>query len=131
MIGDLESCNPMSDGLCTAHNQDGRLCRKQAVDEWDRLRLAHESLKAQLRTAQEVIDKHVADQIEGLHCVDCVAESDEECDCPMLVPIFEAMKGYEQRKSSVSCCHPHTPGVSCSCGCHATSDARGSDERRG
>lgn len=54
-----------------------------------------EELKKRLRMAQEVINKHVADQVEGLHCVDCVAEDDEICDCPMLVPIFEAMKGYE------------------------------------
>ena len=51
MIGDLESCNVMSDGLCTAHNQDGRLCRKQAVDEWDRLRLKHEETLLQIREA--------------------------------------------------------------------------------
>ena len=52
-------------------------------------------LKAQLRTAQEIVNKHATDGIEGLHCVDCVAEDDEMCDCPMLVPFWEAMKGFE------------------------------------
>jgi len=51
----------------------------------------------QLQTAQEVIEKHVGDQIEGLHCVNCVAEPDQRCDCPMLAPIFEAMKGFEPK----------------------------------
>lgn len=54
-------------------------------------------LKKQLRTAQEVINKHATDGIEGLHCVDCVAEEDEICDCPMLVPFWEAMEGYENQ----------------------------------
>lgn len=58
-------------------------------------------LQKQLRTAQEVIEKHVSDQLEGLHCVDCVAEPDETCDCPMLVPMFEAMKGYEPKPITI------------------------------
>jgi hypothetical protein len=52
-------------------------------------------LKEQLRAAQDVIDKHVTDGIEGLHCVGCVAEDDEVCDCPLLAPIWKAMKGYK------------------------------------
>jgi len=56
---------------------------------------SNDSVRAQLRKAQEVINKHVADQIEGLHCVDCVAIPDEACNCPMVVQIFEAMKGFE------------------------------------
>lgn len=62
------------------------------------LKLKLEVVEAQLRKAQEVINTHVADQIEGLHCVDCEAEADEMCDCPMLVPIFEAMKGYKPQQ---------------------------------
>jgi hypothetical protein len=58
-----------------------------------------EELNLQLRVAQEVINTHVADQIKGLHCVDCDAEEDEVCDCPMLVPIFEAMKGYTEKQN--------------------------------
>lgn len=74
-------------------------------------------LKKQLRTAQGVINKHVADQIEGLHCVDCVAEEDQDCDCPMVVPIMEAMEGYE----NPCICADFTPGESsCSkCGGYA------------
>jgi hypothetical protein len=60
--------------------------------------LRNGELRKQLCTAQEVINKHVADQVEGLHCVDCVAEEDEICDCPMLTPIFEAMKGYTDKQ---------------------------------
>lgn len=56
MIGDLENCNVMSDGLCTAHNQDGRLCRKQAVDEWDQLRLKHEETLLQVRDLTEILE---------------------------------------------------------------------------
>jgi len=62
-----------------------------------RLEEERDALKTQLRTAQEVINKHATDGIEGLHCVDCVALPDEICDCPMLVPFWEAMKGYEDR----------------------------------
>lgn len=57
----------------------------------------NDALQKQLRTAQEVINTHVADQVEGLHCVDCVALPDEVCDCPMLIPIFAAMEGYTEK----------------------------------
>lgn len=64
------------------------------VEHAQAVNLENGELKKQLRTAQDVIQKHVADQVEGLHCVDCAALDDESCDCPMLIPIFEAMKGY-------------------------------------
>lgn len=70
------------------------------------LQAERDALKAQLRTAQEVINLHATDGIEGLHCVDCVAEPDEICDCPMVVPFFVAMKGYEDRVDGVN---EHTP----------------------
>lgn len=68
-------------------------------------------LKAQLHTAQEVINKHATDGIEGLHCVDCVAENDKICDCPMLVPFWEAMKGYTEKRI----CRERVPGVNAMC----------------
>lgn len=44
MIGDLESCHWFADMFCVTHNQPEKECRKKAVDEWDQLRLKHESL---------------------------------------------------------------------------------------
>jgi hypothetical protein len=69
MIGDLESCNVLGDKLCTTHNQDGRLCRKQAVDEWDRLRLEHEDALLQIRRLKQAL----YDECTGQSCgaVDC------------------------------------------------------------
>lgn len=69
-------------------------CVPCLIEKLGAANLENGKLKAQLHTAQDVIQKHVADQVEGLHCVDCTAEESQSCDCPMLVPIFEAMKGY-------------------------------------
>lgn len=89
----------MSETLGCGHPDKNRACGDcldEAEAEVSKLELQVGALKKQLRTAQDVIQKHVADQVEGLHCVDCVAEdSVVACDCPMLVQIFEAMKGYE------------------------------------
>lgn len=75
----------------------------------DKLLLQVEALQKQLRTAQEVINKHATDGIEGLHCVDCVALADEMCDCPMLVPFWGAMKGYTEKRDvpipNCAACH--------------------------
>lgn len=71
------------------HQEDSNLARCYLA-----MKLQVGALQKQLRTAQEVINKHATDGIEGLHCVDCVAEEDEMCDCPMLVPFWEAMKGF-------------------------------------
>lgn len=79
------------------------LALKIQAERDELLLLQNGELKKQLRKAQEVINKHVADQIEGLHCVDCVALEAQDCDCPMVVPIFEAMKGYTEKLA------PETP----------------------
>jgi|ERR1700687_1839049 len=49
MITDLDSCSQMSDGHCPAHNQQAKECRRQAVTEYDQLRL-------QLEEMREVVD---------------------------------------------------------------------------
>ena len=94
---------------------------KEDVAHWEK-QFGHASehvgeLEKQLRTAQGVINEHILDQIEGLHCVDCTAEADETCDCPMLAPIFAAMEGYQ----NPCVCADFVPGESpCSkCGGYA------------
>src|SRR5438552_662961 len=93
--------------ICTCHDRMSafamRGCCWECEKEHDPLRnalLQVEELRKQLRTAQEVIYKHATDGIEGLHCVDCVAEPDVMCDCPMLMPFWAAMKGYEGSKTN-------------------------------
>lgn len=45
MIADIENCAVLSDGHCATHKQPGKDCRKQAVDEWDLLRLERERMR--------------------------------------------------------------------------------------
>ncbi len=84
-------CRMKAEMLSLAHDTISKIATRAEAAEFQ-----VDKLKKQLRTAQEVIDKHAVDGIEGLHCVDCVAEDDEACDCPMLVPFWEAMKGYAE-----------------------------------
>lgn len=90
------------------------LCASIYGEHLKEMNLQVEALQKQLRTAQEVINKHATDGIEGLHCVDCVAEDDEMCDCPMLVPFWEAMKGYTEKRDVpipvCAACHGAFPG---------------------
>jgi len=89
-------------------------------------------LQQQLRQAQEVINRHVADQIEGMHCVDCTAEEDEVCDCPMVAPIFAAMKGFEGQPEKRSCGVVIAGGAHCAflkpCPDHAAKNEKRTDE---
>lgn len=72
-------------------------------DEKAGLRKRVMDLDLQLRQAQAVIEKHVVGSIEGLHCVDCVSEHGDDCDCPQVVEIFTAMAGYEPKPKG--CAH--------------------------
>lgn len=74
MIGDLENCQPMSDGYCSTHKQPEKDCRKKAVDEWDKNRLRLSRYEEALnRVAWE--DGHRVHAVNPPcgHCPSCIA----------------------------------------------------------
>lgn len=62
--------------------------------EYSELHKNHETLKAQKQELQALVDLYVADQMEGLHCVDCTADPGVACDCPLVSRICNAMADY-------------------------------------
>lgn len=117
MIGDLENCNVLGDRLCTTHNQDGRLCRKQAVDEWDRLRLELEEKKLQISEVVKALDCHPAyilETIQQLKEQRDTRDADTEqqlANANRLVGLLKnALEGFIDEE-----CHCKEPGVEAPC----------------
>jgi hypothetical protein len=63
MICDLENCHVLEDGYCAVHKQPGMDCRKQAITEFDRLRLDLENAKLQVSALNEELNEKAQERL--------------------------------------------------------------------